>query len=105
MNDTVLAADPASDPDVGGYFERLDDTEYLPAWHQARIDGGMGNPEQDAAQKAAAYADTPAIVHFDSLGRPFLSITNNGSDGQYQTRTEQDIEGTRCALSTTGAMW
>ena len=93
VNDTVLAADPASDPDVGGYFERLDDTEYLPAWHQARIDGGMGNPEQDAAQKAAAYADTPAIVHFDSLGRPFLSIANNGSDGQYQTRTEQDIEG------------
>ena len=93
VNDTVLAADPASDPDVGGYFERLYDTEYLPAWHQARIDGGMGNPEQDAAQKAAAYADTPAIVHFDSLGRPFLSIANNGSDGQYQTRTEQDIEG------------
>src|SRR5690606_4561339 len=47
----------------------------------------------DAALKAAAHADTPAIVHLDSLGRPFLSIADNGPDGRHPTRTEQDIEG------------
>ncbi|MEO1396822.1 MAG: SpvB/TcaC N-terminal domain-containing protein [Cyanobacteria bacterium J06634_5] len=92
-NDTVLVADPASDPDVGGYFERLDEADYLPTWHQARIEGGLGSPERDAAQKAAAHADTSAVVHFDSLGRPFLSIADNGPDGQYLTLTEQDMEG------------
>jgi RHS repeat-associated protein len=93
VNDTVLVADPASDPDVGDHFERIDDSEYLPTWHQVRIAGGLGGREQDAAQKAAAHADTPAIIHFDSLGRPFLSIADNGDSDQFETRTEQDIEG------------
>ncbi|MEO0987420.1 MAG: SpvB/TcaC N-terminal domain-containing protein [Cyanobacteria bacterium J06639_14] len=93
VNDTVLVADPASDADVGNYFARLDEAAYLPTWHQARIDGTLGHPEQEAAQKAAAHADTPAMVHFDSLGRPCLSVADNGPDGQYETRTEQDIEG------------
>jgi len=93
VNDTVLAADPAGDPDVGGYFDRLDDSEYLPTWDQLRISGGLGNMEQKAAEKTADHAETPAIIHFDSLGRPFLSIAHNGPDRQYQTRTEQDIEG------------
>ncbi len=91
VNDTVLVADPANDSDVGGYFERLDDSEYLPTWHQARIDGGLGQPEQDAAEKAAVHASTPAVVHFDSLGRPFLSIADIGVNGRQETRTEQDI--------------
>ncbi len=89
----MLVADPAEDPDVGPYFQRIENATYLPTWHQARIDGQLGRPEQDAAQKAAAHAATPAIVHFDALGRPFLSIADNGPDGQYETRTEQDIEG------------
>ncbi|GAB6906473.1 hypothetical protein JCM12296A_23080 [Desulfosarcina cetonica] len=93
VSDTVLVADPAEDPDVGPYFQRIENATYLPTWHQARIDGQLGRPEQDAAQKAAAHAATPAIVHFDALGRPFLSIADNGPDGQYETRTEQDIEG------------
>ena len=41
--DTILIADPADDIHVGAYFDRIDDTEYLPTWHQARIDGALGN--------------------------------------------------------------
>ena len=93
VNDTVLITNPANDPDVGGHFERLDASEYLPTWHEARAGGGMGGPQQDAAQKTGAHAATPTITHFDALGRLFLSIADNGPDGQYATRTEQDIEG------------
>ncbi len=105
VNDTVLE-NPAEDPDVGDFFRRLPDTDYLPTWHALRNDPAHApaaaerwpDPQQradegDAAAKAAAHAGTLAIVHFDSLGRPFLSIADNGPEGQYQTRTEQDIEG------------
>ncbi len=93
VNDTVLVADPSADPDVGEYFGRLDEDEYLPTWHQSRAGGGMGDREQDAAQKAAANADTPAVTHFDTLGRPFLEVSDNGPAGQVRTRTELDVEG------------
>ena len=92
-NDTVLVADPAEDPDAGGFFARLNTDAYLPTWHQQRVDGALGNDSQDAAQKAMAHAETPHIVHFDSLGRPFLQIADNGPDGRYETRTEHDLEG------------
>lgn len=93
VNDTVLIVDPASDPDVGSYFSRLEEDDYLPTWHSQRINGGLGAAEQDAAQKTEAHANTPTTVYFDSLGRPFLSIADNGPFGQYRTRTVQDIEG------------
>ncbi|MPZ76801.1 MAG: toxin [Deltaproteobacteria bacterium] len=105
VNDTVLL-NPADDPDVGDFFRRLPDADYLPTWHALRTDPAHASAaierwpdaqrrgdEAGAAAKASAHADTPAVVHFDSLGRPFLSIADNGPDGQYQTRTEQDIEG------------
>ena len=105
VNDTVLM-NPADDPDVGDYFRRLQDGDYLPTWHALRTDPANGaealarwpdaqrrQDEASAAAKAAAHADTPAIVHYDSLGRPFLSIADNGPGEQFQSRTEQDIEG------------
>ena len=90
-NDTVLL-DPANDADVGDYFRRLPDAEYLPTWHAAHS-GSADTDEQAAATKAAAHAETPGSAHLDSLGRPFLAIANNGPEGQHETRTEQDIEG------------
>ncbi len=93
VNDTVLVADPANDSDVGDYFRRIDQTEYLPTWHQTRIDGRLGAQEQDVARKTSLHADTPGISHFDTLGRPFLSVADNGKDGKYETRTDKDIEG------------
>ncbi len=105
VNDTVLL-DPADDGDIGDYFRRLPDDEYLPTWHTLRTDPEHAaealarwpdvqqrQDEAIAAGKATAHADTSNIVYLDSLGRPFLSIANNGLEGRYETRTEQDIEG------------
>ena len=46
-----------------------------------------------AAQLAWDHRDTPAVTVFDTLGRAFLSIANNGPGEAYETRTELDIEG------------
>jgi RHS repeat-associated protein len=100
VNDTVLF-DPRIDSDVGEFFS------WLPAaqktWYQQRINDDKGLDEQAAAEKAAKHADTPAIAHFDSLGRPFLSIVDNGTDDngnalKFLTRTVLDIEGNQRAV-------
>jgi RHS repeat-associated protein len=46
----------------------------------------------------AKHANTPTVAHFDTLGRTFLTIADNGkdaggSDQNYSTRVELDIEG------------
>ena len=111
---------PADDPDVGAYFNRLSQEEYLPTWYDLRMDPGKtlvewpdndpltGTPipenaairqsEKRAAEKAAQHAATPVIAHLDTLGRSFLTIADNGLDldgapQQYDTRVELDIEG------------
>ncbi|MEP6743067.1 MAG: toxin TcdB middle/C-terminal domain-containing protein [bacterium] len=76
-NDTVLVADPGTDPDVRDFFLRLPSAEYLPGWYAQRQGGALGPPEQSAARKAAVHANTPALTHFDSLGRAFLTIAHN----------------------------
>ena len=97
VNDTVIF-DPKTDPDAGLFFTRLPDEDYLPTWFQQRINGTKGPEEKTAAEKAAKHADTPAVAHFDSLGRPFLAIADNGKDTngndlKLRTRTVLDIEG------------
>jgi RHS repeat-associated protein len=101
-NDTVLSA-PESDPDVGSSFRLLPNADYLPTWYQQRSSGALGPHEKQAAEKAARHADTPTTVHFDSLGRTFLSIANNGENSAgepqlYATRTVLDIEGNQRAV-------
>jgi RHS repeat-associated protein len=97
VNDTVTF-DPKADEDVGEFFIRLPDSDYLPTWYQQRSGGAQGPDEQSAAAKAAQHADTPTLAYFDTLGRPFLTIVDNGKDTQgkaqkYRTRVEIDIEG------------
>ena len=97
VNDTV-ASDPKSDPDVGDFSARLPDNDYLPTWYQQRIAGALGPDKLAAAQNAAAHANTPTTVHFDGLGRTFLTVADNGKDASgaeqlYNTRTVLDIEG------------
>jgi RHS repeat-associated protein len=77
VNDTVLAVAPETDPDVGDFFSRLPVADYLPTWHARRQGGTLGTREKEAADKAAVHADTPAVVHFDSLGRAFLTVAHN----------------------------
>ncbi len=93
VNDTVLQIDPANDPDVGDFFQRLSQADYLPTWYSQRAGGGLGAEQQSAASKAAAHAKTPAISIFDSLGRTFLTVADNGAEGAYETRSQLDIEG------------
>ncbi|CAN5882482.1 hypothetical protein BH18ACI4_BH18ACI4_00630 [soil metagenome] len=82
------------------------DTIEKSEWHRLRVNnlinaqliaaGKDPTKEKAAAQKAAAHSDTPSIVHFDTLGRPVLSITHNrvaGADEFYLTRIVLDIEG------------
>ncbi|WP_157198458.1 SpvB/TcaC N-terminal domain-containing protein [Mariniradius saccharolyticus] len=54
--------------------------------------------EKAAADKAAKHADTPNALHFDTLGRPVLSVEHDrnmttGADEFYMTRVSLDIEG------------
>jgi RHS repeat-associated protein len=99
VNDTVLIADPKTDPDVGPFFRRLPSDDFTETWYAKRIAGGLGSDEQTAAQKTAMHAATPTLALFDTLGRPFLAIAHNkfvrsGAtiDEKYLTRTELDIE-------------
>ncbi|MBD1930315.1 MULTISPECIES: SpvB/TcaC N-terminal domain-containing protein [Cyanophyceae] len=96
VNDTVLL-DPKTDPNVGGFFQRLPDSDYLPTWH-SEYSGSPDAEKQRAAIKAAAHAATPAIAHLDTLGRTFLTIADNGAVGKYETRVELDLEGNTVAV-------
>lgn len=112
VNDTVTL-DPAADADVGGFFARLPEAEYRPTWHALRTDPAhaaalaarypdatLRAAETAAANQAAAHADTPTTAHFDALGRPFLTLADNGPDPaqpaqhlRFASRVELDIEG------------
>jgi RHS repeat-associated protein len=117
VNDTVTF-DPRTDAGVKEFFKRLPDEDYLPTWYALRTDPAQAaeanltwpdpkrrDAEKDAATKAAKYADTPGVAHFDSRGRPFLTIAHNKFDRRkpddtletieetYSTRVEVDIEG------------
>ena len=105
-NDTVLITDPGSDSDVGQYFQRIPNTEYLPTWYTQRSSLGLGPDEQAAAQKASVHANTPGTVHFDTLGRAFLTFAYNryiwsGSTIESHDRTlvEFDIEGNQLSIT------
>jgi len=92
------------DPHVGDHFLRLLGTapNVFTSWHDRRITGTFGaTPEeraasQDAATKAAAHSATPAVTHFDALGRACLSVVHNGFDAgvaqRFATRTVLDVE-------------
>jgi len=104
-SDTVLD-DPRTDPDIrgytAGYVGGLPTSPPAPPWQTwlARRQGGPPGPQQAAATRAVAHAGTPTTVHFDTLGRPFLTLVDNGPDPAqpgrhllFATRVELDIEG------------
>ncbi len=83
-NDTVLESDWVADPTRGAPD---------PDGPEPR------DPAPRAAFLAAQHAGTPTVAHLDTLGRPFLSIADNGAGGQYETSLELDFEGNPLALS------
>jgi RHS repeat-associated protein len=106
VNDTALISDPASDSDIGAFFQRIPSNDYLPTWYGARIDGALGAYEQAAAQSVAIHADTPATAVFDALGRTFLTISFNRSpsagtlvESHDRTLIELDIEGNQRSVT------
>jgi RHS repeat-associated protein len=98
VNDMVTF-NPKTDPDVGAFFIKLPDGDYLPSWYQQRIGGALGTEEKGAAQKAAKHAATPTIAYLDTLGRTFLTIADNGNEQKYRTHVELDIEGNQRAVT------
>ncbi|MEI5926533.1 SpvB/TcaC N-terminal domain-containing protein [Bacillus albus] len=70
---------------------RLIDSELIAA-------GKDPEREKEAAEKAAKHANTPNVKHFDTLGRPVLSVDHNkhlkaDEDEFYLTKVDLDIEG------------
>lgn len=108
VNDTVRG-DPRTDGDIrgytAGYFRSLlasPPERPWQTWYEERQGTALGPEEEAAANKAAAHADTPTTAHFDTLGRTFLSLSDNGPDPAhpdrhllFATRVELDIEGNR----------
>ena len=89
------------------------DTVFDSDWYANRVnnpkddelleEGKDPTKEKKAAEKASDHANTPASLHFDSLGRPVLSIENNGKDiadkdRLYSTFISLDIEGNAKAV-------
>lgn len=65
---------------------------------QLLAEGKDPNKEKIAADKAAKHAKTPNVLHFDSLGRPVLSVNHNRNittdeDEYYRTKVKLDTEG------------
>lgn len=81
---------PASDWYINR-VNRLIDAELIAA-------GKDPEKEKAAAIKAALHADTPTVIHFDSLGRSVLSVEHNrniqtAADEFYTTLLHLDTEG------------
>jgi RHS repeat-associated protein len=99
VNDTVTL-DPRTDEDISGFVAGYFATQ-LPnwqTWYQQRISGALGTDEQKAAQKTESHTNTSTGAYFDTLGRAFLTVANNGKDTNgndifYKTNIVLDIEG------------
>ncbi|MCP3877192.1 MAG: toxin, partial [Sulfitobacter sp.] len=110
VSDTVLIAAPHADQDVGAFFDRLPNADYLPTWYDQRQGGALGPEEQTAARKAEVHAETPRLAHADSLGRTILTVAHNRfkysntpaadppTEKFYETHVVFDIEGNQRAV-------
>lgn len=112
--------DPSTDSDLGDYFKRLPASAYLPTWYDLRLDPakallawpdvdpitGLPHPENAhirqaelvAASSAAHHSSTPARAYLDALEHVILNVADNGltssgSEQEFLTRREVDIEG------------
>jgi len=116
-NDTVLLRPhkaPFRDDYVYGYvadflanYQNPLDGRPFNTWYDERIPDRQNKPdpnaratppEQKAALKTEAHANTPTTAHLDTFGRSFLTVANNGKDNAgadipFKTHVELDIEG------------
>jgi RHS repeat-associated protein len=104
-NDTVLL-DCRTDPDVGGYMDRLPVDLVEPTWYAARISGALGEAARNAAEKTALHAATPGSTYLDALGRDVIALARNRTpheggpvNDSFVTRTTLDIAGNTRAVT------
>ena len=59
------------------------------------------NPKRrdTAASHTMLHANTPTVAYFDTLGRTFLTIADNGGGVNIATRVELDIEGNQRSVT------
>jgi RHS repeat-associated protein len=76
------------------------DTVLDTAWYINRKDGNMGLEEKDAALKAAQHANTPTIMHTDSLARVFYTIQDENGPviGLIESYVNLDALGNRSSI-------
>ena len=53
----------------------------------------LNDPERRVAWLAAKHADTPGVIHFDSLGRPVYAVSDYGGGKTAAVRSESDLTG------------
>ena len=106
-NDTVLIADPRTDPDVGDYFPRLLGSRGRSPPGTTCASAARTAPRRKSGprsrtrrSKAAAHAGTPTVTHFDALGRTCLTVADNGGGGRYPARTAWTPRASRWPCST-----
>lgn len=89
VNDTVKI-DPRTDEDVSGYVQEYlkqvaPNPSYWKTWLEERGVDPLNppqetpglEPEKKAAVRTLVHAYTPTVVHFDTLGRSFLTVSHN----------------------------
>jgi RHS repeat-associated protein len=74
------------------------DTTLESQWYADRGSPDPSGPEpkaseQRAAWLAARHANTPAVLHSDTLGRVIYAVADNGSAGKRVARSELDLTG------------
>jgi RHS repeat-associated protein len=74
------------------------DTVLTSAWYAARMGLPATDPEYQAAQKAAAHAHTPSVMHTDTLARPFYTIQQDSQSSYIHSYVVLDVQGNRLAV-------
>ncbi|KAJ2899080.1 SpvB-domain-containing protein [Zalerion maritima] len=86
--DTVGVADPFADADVGTYLQGLEEGRASAFKTQL-----WGASHGSSPALMGAYAGTPSTALLDPLGRPYLTVSDNGGGNRFATRLFQDIQG------------
>src|SRR5690606_3945290 len=75
------------------------DTVLTSRWYAERQRPEASTADRRAAALASAHANTPARTFLDALGRPFLTVADNGPRGPRPTRVELDVQGVQRSVT------
>lgn len=100
---TEFANGTLSKVEFGSWMQRSFDVNDTVRESQWYVDRGspdpatesepLNNPERRAAWLAAKHADTPVVVHYDSLGRAVYTISDYGAGKIAAVYSESDLTG------------